>query len=58
MKNLFKITDAKIIIAIFLFCISLLITAAVMHPGGREKHYSDYSKNAIHAGWSADALTK
>lgn len=57
MKN-FKITDAQIIITMALFIIGLFVAAAVTHPGGPEKHYSDYSKNAIHAGWSADAIAK
>ncbi|WP_294267680.1 hypothetical protein [uncultured Chryseobacterium sp.] len=58
MKNLFKITDAKIVIAFILFFVGLFTTAAVVHPGGQPKKYSDYSENAIHGGWSADRLTK
>lgn len=58
MKNLFKITDAKIIIGMFTLGIALFITAAVLHPGGKEKSYSDYSETTIHGGWAADALTK
>lgn len=54
----FKITDAQIIITLVVFSIGLFVTAAVLNPGGQEKHYSDYSENAIHAGWSADAITK
>lgn len=57
MKN-YKITDGQIIITMALFIIGLFVAAAVTHPVGPEKHYSDYSKNAIHAGWSADAIAK
>lgn len=58
MKNLFKITDAKIIIGMFTLGIAIFITVAILHPGGNPPKYSDYSENAIHGGWSADALIK